>query len=87
MSDETTTDNGREALTLPKPTDVREENVKYNAVMYRERRFGPPKHVFSSPFGINTDVQLYGWLEIRASSSNQVIRNPRRTSQADNTSH
>jgi hypothetical protein len=29
--------------TLPKPTDVRDEKVKYRAVTYRERIDGPPE--------------------------------------------
>lgn len=72
-------------LTFPNPTDVNDENVKYNAVMYLERRFGPSKHFISIFFTnvwllINIGVQLYGWPDIRANSSSQVIRNPRRTS-------
>lgn len=29
--------------TLPNPTEVREENVKYKAVMYRDFIEGPPE--------------------------------------------
>ena len=67
-------------LTLPNPTDVNAEKVKYSAVIYFERRFGPPKHIFVSKFvslEFIINEQLYGLRDIRANSSSHVIRDPK----------
>ena len=45
--------------TLPKPTDVKDENVKYSAVTYRSINFGPAVELITKPF--SSSISIKGW--------------------------
>lgn len=61
--------------------------------MYFDRRFGPPIHTYPSglfpmvPLENDVDGQSYGWPEIRANSSSQVMRSPTTTRYNEHTNN